>query len=202
MNTRTLILSLFTVVPCLQAEPLTFDFKDPKGVNNAVFVTDAPLESINGTASGISGTLTIDPANPEKATGKIVVATDSVKVTNPMMQEHLVGKEWLNAKEYPEITFEPVSAANVKREGEKGTADVTGKFTLKGVTKEITVPVTVHYLPGKLKDRQKVDGDLLVIRTKFDIKRSDFNIKPGEFTDKVADEINLTLSIAGAAPKK
>ena len=29
------------------AAPQTFDFKDAKGVNNVIFKTDAPLESIN-----------------------------------------------------------------------------------------------------------------------------------------------------------
>ena len=46
------------------AAPLEFDFKDPKGVNNVIFKTDAPLESINGTATGISGKVTFDPDNP------------------------------------------------------------------------------------------------------------------------------------------
>ena len=42
------------------AAPLEFDFKDPKGVNNVVFKTDALLESINGVATGISGRVTFD----------------------------------------------------------------------------------------------------------------------------------------------
>jgi hypothetical protein len=47
-----------------QAAPLTFDFKDPKGVNNVQFSLDAPLESITGTGTGISGSVTFDPAPP------------------------------------------------------------------------------------------------------------------------------------------
>ena len=35
----------------------------------------------------------------------------------------------------------------------------------------------------------------------FEIKRSDFGIRPGEFLDKVSNEIDLSLSIAGAAAK-
>ncbi len=60
------------------------------------------------------------------------------------------------------------------------------------------------YLKGKLADRSggQMKGDLLVIRSTFTIKRADFNIKPGEAEDKVANEIELTLSIAGAAPQK
>ena len=60
------------------AAPQTFDFKDPKGVNNAVFKLDAPLESINGSANGISGTVSFDPENPAATTGKIVVASGIV----------------------------------------------------------------------------------------------------------------------------
>jgi len=55
------------------AAPIEFDFKDPKGVNNVIFKTDAPLESINGTATAISGKVTFDPANPGAVNGKIVV---------------------------------------------------------------------------------------------------------------------------------
>ena len=55
------------------AAPLTFDFKDPKGVNNAVFKLDAPLEAINGSASGVSGTVTFDAEKPGDTKGKIVI---------------------------------------------------------------------------------------------------------------------------------
>lgn len=186
------------------AAPITFDFKDPKGVNNVVFQLDAPLESINGTANGISGTVTVDPENPETVTGKIVVSTASLTVPNPLMQEHLLGEKWLNARANPEISFEVKKISDVEKDGMKGEADVTGIFTLNGVSKEITVDAKVTYLPGKLADRTggKMEGDLLVIRSEFEIRRSDYNIQPGQNTDKVAEEIEISLSIAGAAPKK
>jgi len=190
-------------VTAAHAEPLSFDFKDPKGVNNVVFKLDAPLESINGTANGISGAITVDPANPGTASGKIVVATESLSVANPMMKEHMLGEQWLNAKANPEITFEVKKISDIQKSGDKGEADVTGIFTLNGVSKEITVEAKVTYLPGRLAERspQKTPGDLLVIRSKFEIKRSDFNIQPGKNLDKVSDEIELELAIAGAAPK-
>ena len=45
-----------------------------------------------------------------------------------------------------------------------------------------------------------MEGDLLVLRSTFTIKRSDYGIKPGQNLDKVADEVELRLAIAGAAP--
>lgn len=199
------LLPLLVLAPALaglQAAPLSFDFKDPKGVNSVGFELDAPLEAIIGSAKGVSGTITVDPENPQEVTGKIVVATDSLTVPNPMMQEHLLGEKWLNAKANPEITFEVKKISDVDKEGHKGEADVTGIFTLNGVSKEITVEAEVTYLPGRLGDRiPNKQGDLLVIRSDFKIKRSDYNIQPGQNLDKVADEIELSLKIAGAAPK-
>ena len=58
----SLVLSALTGVAL--AAPQTFDFKDPKGVNNAVFKLDAPLEAINGSANGITGTVEFDAENP------------------------------------------------------------------------------------------------------------------------------------------
>jgi polyisoprenoid-binding protein YceI len=172
-------------------------------VNNAVFKLDAPLEAINGSASGISGTVSFDPANPAATTGKIIVSSESLHVPNPVMKEHLHGEQWMDVKKFPEITFEVKSLKNVKTTGDVTTADVTGTFTARGVTKELTVPVKLTYLKDKLAARTngQLKGDLLVIRADFSIKRVDFGINPAAPQDKVADAIELTLSIAGASPK-
>ena len=184
------------------AAPETFDFKDPKGINNAGFKLDAPLESINGSASGITGAVTFDPENPAVTRGKIVVAASTLMLPNPMQQGHMRSDKWLDVAKYPVISFEATELKNVKSQGDVTTADAAGTFTCKGVSKEITIPVKLTYLKDKLGQRvPNMKGDLLVIRSSFSIKRSDFNINPGQFEDKVSDEIDLTLSIAGAAAK-
>ncbi len=198
----THIIPLVSLVTAVYAAPQPFDFKDPKGVNNAVFKLDAPLESINGSASGISGTVSFDPENPAATTGKIIVASESLTVPNPMQKEHLHGANWLDVTKYPEITFEAKSLANVKTEGNVTTADVSGTFSLHGVSKEITVPIKLTYLKDKLSARvPNLKGDLLVIRANFVINREDFNIQKGKSEDKVAANIDLSLSIAGASAK-
>ena len=201
MKLNYLVPLLCLTTAAAYAAPETFDFKDPKNVNNAVFKLDAPLESVNGSASGISGSVTFDPQNPGATTGKIVIASESLTVPNPMQKEHLHGPKWLDVANYPEITFEAKSLASISTTGDTTTADVTGTFTLHGVAKEITAPVKFTYLKGRLGDRvPNMKGDLLVIRSTFSINREDFNIQKGKFEDKVANEIDLTLAIAGAAP--
>ena len=202
MKTKLAILTLIGVTGIAFAAPQTFDFKDPKGINNAGFKLDAPLEAINGNASGVSGTVTFDPENPGVTQGKIIVATGSLMLPNPMQRQHMLSDKWLDATKFPEISFESKAFKNVKNTGDATTADVTGTFTLKGVSRELTVPVKLNCLKDKLGERvPNQKGDLLVIRASFSIKRGDFNINPGQYEDKVSDNIEITLSIAGASPK-
>lgn len=185
------------------AGPQTFDFKDPKGVNNVVFKLDAPLEAITGSAGGISGSVQFDPAAPSGLKGKIVVASASLQVGNPMMKQHLDSPQWMDVKQFPEITFEAKELKKVQTTGDTTSGELTGTFTLKGTAKELTVPVKLTYLKDKLGARTggQAQGDLLVIRAQFSIQRADFGINPKAPADKVAETIDLTLSIAGAAPR-
>jgi polyisoprenoid-binding protein YceI len=184
------------------ALPLKFDFKDPKGVNNIVFQLDAPLESINGTGSGISGTVRFDPENPGAIEGVIVLDANSLSVPNSTMQEHLTGPRWLDTANFPEITFEAIAIGNAQTDGDTTIALLEGRLTLKGVTQDIVVPLKMTFLPGKLKARGGTDkdGDLLVLRSEFTVLRDDFGINAGQNLDKVSDEIEISLSLVGIAP--
>ncbi|HLP78695.1 MAG TPA: YceI family protein [Candidatus Paceibacterota bacterium] len=203
MKTKIAVLTLLAALSgSAFAAPETFDFKDPKGVNNAQFKLDAPLEAVTGHANGISGTVIFDPEKPGDTKGKIVVASQSLSVPNSMMQGHLHSDKWMDVAKHPEIFFEVKELKNVKTSGGATTADATGTFTCKGVSKELTVPVKLTYLKDKLSQRvPNMNGDLLVIRANFTIKRSDFNIMAHQVEDKVSDEIELSLAIAGASSK-
>ncbi|HIL73247.1 MAG TPA: YceI family protein, partial [Verrucomicrobia bacterium] len=179
---------------------IKFDFRDSKKVNNVVFLMDAPLESINGTATGVSGTVSFDPAKPAATTGKIVLATSSLHVDNPLMKKHMLDEGWMHVSKFPTIEFVAVKMTNVKTSGTSIIATIAGKLTVKGVTKKVSVPVRLTYLKGMLIKRNRVPGDLLVLRCDLTIKRSDFGINAGNNEEKVSDEIELKLRVAGAAP--
>ena len=184
----------------VSAEPIVFDFKDPKKVNNALFLLDAPLESISGTATGISGAITFDPEKPAATKGKIILDASSLHVDNPVMKKHMLDKGWMDVANHPKIQFVAENFTNVKVDGSKIQAKAVGKFSVKGVTKKVTVPVTLTFLKGMLVKRNRVPGDLLVLRSDFTIKRSDYGINSGNNEEKVSDEIEIKLRVAGAAP--
>jgi len=192
---------LVAATASVEAGPIEFDFKDPKKVNNALFLLDAPLESISGTATGITGKIAFDPAKPVATKGKIILDAKTLHVDNPVMREHMLDKGWMDVAKYPKIEFVVEKFTKVKTTGTKTEANVVGKFTVKGVTKKITVPATLTYLKGMLVKRNRVPGDLLVLRSDFTIKRSEYNINPGDREEKVSDEIEIKLRVAGAAPE-
>jgi len=203
----TTLFALAALAASVSAAPQTFDFKDPKGVNHVDFKLDAHLEAISGSADRVSGTVTFDPEKPAATTGKIVVDSESLTVPNSMMKGQLHGASWLDVKKFPEISFTVKELKNARTQGDDTTAEAVGTFECKGVAKEVTVPVKLSYLKGKLAQRLQGipgshEGDLLVIRASFSIKRSDFNVNAGQGEDKVSDTIELTLNIAGASPAR
>lgn len=186
------------------AKSVEFDFADPKKVNTISFVLDSLFEPIMGLASGISGTVSYDPAKPEATTGTIIVKTESLHTDHPGMKRTMHSADWLDAATYPDISLTVKSVKDVKRLGKKGTQmTMVCDFTCKGITKEITVGITATYLKGKAGNRMRgAEGDLLVLRSSFSIKRSDFGIKKGMGSDVVAQEIELRVSIVGASKKQ
>ena len=186
----------------LSGAPIKFDFKDPKKVNNVIFQMDAPLESINGSGDSLWGTVTFDPSNPSATQGEIILDAKSLHVGNPVLKEHIHGKDWMNVEKFPAISFKLSKLENVKKQGIEVLADAKGKMTIRNVTMEMVVPVKITYLKGLLEKRNRVPGDLLILRSKFLVKRDDFEIRAGEKLDKVANEIEISLNLAGAAPIK
>ena len=180
----------------------SFDFKDPKGVNTIIFQLDALLESINGSAGGISGKVSFDPDNPAATEGSIFLDAESLRVDNPVLQEHMHGESWLNVSKFPNIEFSLSNLRQIKKEALSIRAIADGKMTIRNVTLKMSVPVQLTYLAGMLEKRNKTPGDLLVVRSKFTVSREEFGIKPGEYLDKVANEISISINLAGASPFK
>lgn len=190
--------------PPASAESASYDFKDPKGVNGAVFVLDSKLEPIVGIASSVTGMIQFDPQAPEKTTGHIAIQTETLHLTSSRMQEVLHSEDWMDVKQYPSIEFVFERATDIKILGD-GVVELTavGKFTCKGITKPMSALVKLTHLKGQLGERLRgQEGDLLVLRTTFEMSRKDYNIKPDVGPAAVADKIEVRVSIVGSHSTK
>ena len=196
------LLHLFVFPLYLFAQSQEFDFKDPKGVNAILFHLDAPLESISGSGNDISGQVEFDPKKPEATKGKIILQSKSLHVGNPVLKEHMHGDDWLQVAKFPNIKFTFDSLGKIKKKGNDYIGEAIGKMTIKNVTIAMVIPVKITHLKDLLEKRNRVPGDLLIVRSKFSVRRDDFNIQKGKNLDKVANQIDIILNLAGACPKK
>lgn len=183
--------------------PLSFDLKDPKGVSSIRFKLDSELEPLMGSTTAVAGNLEFDPNKPESTTGKIVVKTESLTMPVPLMSEHLRGEQWLDAAKHPEITFVVKKVEDVEADDQGGfMGAVVGDLTIRGVTREITATATLGHYPGRLGNRvMGAKGDLIVLRSEFEIERSDFGINPGAPEAIVAPTIQVDVAIVGVRPE-
>jgi polyisoprenoid-binding protein YceI len=199
MNYMTLLRLLPLFFPLfLFGNDKPFDFKDAKGVNTIIFQLDALLESISGSAGGVSGTVHFNPEEPGQTNGTILLQASSLRVDNPVLQEHMHGEEWLHVEKFPAIEFSISKLNQIEQKGRTLHALAEGKMSIRNVTIKMNIPVELTYLEGMLEKRNRVPGDLLVVRSKFKVKRDDFGIKPGEYLDKVANDIEISINLAGA----
>lgn len=178
----------------------TFNFEDKR--NQVKFFSTTPLEDITGISNDVKGKVTLDVADVKKMKGSITISVASIKTAIDLRDEHLRSENWLDATNYPDITFAIKKVGDVKVAADnKLEAKVTGDFTVHGVTKETIADVTLTYLDASEQTKQFAPGDLLGVQAKFNIALSDFDVENMIVGQKVADEIEITATLRGSNAK-
>ena len=191
----SLILAVCMAVPAIsQADATTFRVRDG-GKSRVTFVSDAPLETMTGKSSKVTGSVTVDPADITKTKGSFEVPVVSLLTDNDLRDEHLQGDGWLDAKKNPKIHFEITEVILGKKDSRelkqnKATkVQVRGKFTAHGVTKPVTANGTVKW-----------SDDSLRIQAKFIATLEDHHISvPSIVQLKVANEIAVSVDLRAVA---
>ena len=139
----------------------------------------------------VSGKLAFDPANPAGMSIEATVDPTSLELNAPPkgFHEEITGKAYLDAGAFPAITFK---STKVEPTG-PNTANVTGDFTLHGVTRPVVLAVT--FIGGWAANAY--DGARIGFSAKGAFKRSDFGIGsgvPAPGTNMgVGDQINVVI---------
>ncbi|HEY4294637.1 YceI family protein [Luteibacter sp.] len=130
------------------------------------------------------GTLVYDEKDPSKATVEATLPMAGLDTFVPKLDEHLKSADFLDAAKYPNVTFKStkVTAAG------KGKLKVVGDLTVHGVTKPVTLDVTLNKIgPHPMMKTQTVGFDATTT-----IKRSDFGV--GAYVPNVSDEIKIRIT--------
>jgi len=175
----------------------TFNFEDKR--NQVKFFSTTPLEDITGISNDVKGKVTLNVADIKSMKGSITISVASIKTAIDLRDEHLRSDNWLDADNYPEITFVLKKVGDIKTlEDSRIETKITGDFTVHGVTKETIADVTLTYLDASEQTKQYAPGDLLGVQAKFNIALSEFDIENMVVGQKVADEIEITATLRGS----
>ncbi|QPQ54897.1 YceI family protein [Allosphingosinicella flava] len=93
-----------------------------------------------GEFTDFDAQLTLDAAKPENSKLTVTIDLNSVDTHNEKLDAHLKNPDFFDVAKYPAATF---ASTRVQRTGPT-TAEVTGDLTLHGMTKPVTLFVTLN----------------------------------------------------------
>jgi polyisoprenoid-binding protein YceI len=146
----TCIVALMLDVAAARAEPaaLTAGTYEIDRAHSSLTwkVNHLGLSNYTARFSRFDAVLDIDPAKPESAKLLVTVDPTSIRTDYPFPESSDFdkdlgeGEDFFNAKKFSRIIF---SSTRVERTG-KATARVTGDLTMRGITKRMTMQVTLN----------------------------------------------------------
>ena len=144
----------------------------------------------NGSFKTFDGSLSYDPERPADTHLDLTVYTASVETKNAEHDELLRSGEFFDVEHFPTMRF--VSASTVKQPD--GSFSMTGDMTIRGVTKQLTIPVSLRPKPAAASE----DG--AVFESTFQIDRTDFGLngvpKWGGLKVSVSKKVDVHIAIA------
>jgi polyisoprenoid-binding protein YceI len=169
-------------------------FAVDKAHSEATFQVRHLVTKVRGRFADFAGTIQFDEARPEQGAVSFEVATASIDTGTADRDQHLRSEDFFFFDKYPTITF--VSSRVTRKTSHE--FEVSGTLTIRGVAREVTLPVT--YL-GAAKDPW---GNARVgFETEITINRKDFGLtwnaalETGGFL--VGDEVTISVSVQAIA---
>ncbi len=141
---------------------------------------------VYGRFNEFSGQFTFDSAKPENSKVEVEITIESVDSGVDKRDAHLRSPDFFDAKQFPTATFKSKSVRKTK----DGHFEVTGDFTLHGVTKPITIDVESV---GTVKDERA--GEIAGFHGTFTLKRSEFGVSYGPTA--LGEDILVIVSVEG-----
>jgi polyisoprenoid-binding protein YceI len=152
------------------------------------------VTKVRGRFTAFAGTVQFDEARPELSSASFEAGAASIDTGTADRDQHLRSEDFFHVEKFPSLTF--VSSKVARKSAQE--FDVTGTLTIRGVAKEVTLPVT--YL-GAAKDPW---GNARAgFETEITINRKDFGLmwnaalEAGGFL--VGDEVKISASVQAIA---
>jgi polyisoprenoid-binding protein YceI len=156
-------------------------------------VSHMVINTVHGKFNDFTGTLSLEGNSVKQASGTI--QAKSIDTGIEKRDSHLRSPDFFDVDKYPTITFQSKRAQN-----QGGDTVLIGDFTMHGVTKEVSLPLTVK---GPIKDPW--GNTRIGLQAKTKINRRDFGLKYNQALETgglvVGDEIELEINAEAVKAK-
>ncbi len=147
------------------------------------------VSTARGRFNTIAGSFLLDPENAPGSSVQVTIQADSIDTNSANRNKHLSSPDFFSVKEFPTLSF---TSTSVTKAGDN-TYQVTGDFSLHGVTKPITAAVTSGGVGKGMRG-----GEVSGLDATFTIKRSDYGMN--FMVGPVGDEVTITVTLEGGRP--
>lgn len=164
---------------------------DPTHTRIGFVARHAMVTKVRGAFNDFSGTAKINGDDLSQSSANVTLKVASIDTRNADRDNHLRTNDFLQAEDYPEITF---SSTSITQNGENDF-DVTGDLTIKGTTRQVTIPLEYQ---GAAKDpfgndRIGFEGSTVISRKDFGIT---FNVALETGGVLVSDNVTLEFEVS------
>ena len=183
MQTAAIVAVLAAAPTMIWAAPETYKI-DPVHSFVMFKIRHMNAGNVYGQFKDFKGTIVADKEDPAKSNFDIEIDTNSVDTKNSKRDEHVMGPDFLNSKQFPTMSFKSDSIKKVS----DNEFEATGKITLHGVTKPLTTKIINL---GEATDKKGTTR--MGAETTFTVKRSEFGINamPGA----AGEDVTVTVAI-------
>ena len=158
---------------------------DPAHSSIGFSVDHMVIDTVHGRFRQFDGSITVDPQNGNALKqASATIQAKSIDTDVEKRDNHLRSPDFFDAEKYPTITFEST--------GVDGQT-LTGKFTLHGVTKEISLPIKIK---GPIKD--PMGNTHLSLEANTKLNRKDYGLTWNKILEAgglmVGEEITIQIN--------
>ncbi|RVU39141.1 polyisoprenoid-binding protein [Hwanghaeella grinnelliae] len=166
------------------AEPHEYEL-DPAHTSIGFLVGHVGYDKVLGMFLESSGSFTYDEETQTLSDVKITIESESVFTNHEKRDQHLRSPDFLNAREFPEMTFTVTKAEKISDTAGK----VYGELELIGLKKPIVLDVTLN----KAAEYPFNDSYAIGISARGSFKRSEYGMMYGVDNGWVGDDVELII---------
>jgi polyisoprenoid-binding protein YceI len=171
----------------------TRTFQIDKSHSEAAFQVRHLISKVRGRFTDFDGAIAFDEAEPQRSTVSFTIQAGSIDTGVGDRDAHLRSTDFFAVDQYPTITFRSTAIAP------KGNDEflVTGDLTMRGVTRQVVIPVS--YLGAAVDPwgNQKIafEGEVSLNRKDYGLTWN-AALETGGFL--VGDDVKVSLSVQAA----